>query len=127
MKTPLKYDYGRLCNIWEKHGVFDYFEKRFKQEIEDTFNWEWIKENMEEVENWDEDKYLGVFIGTVFSLTPSGKYYMPWARSNVTDKEGLIDEIWYDCLNDVLEEKGMWCQSGEGDPCDILFCKNMEE
>ncbi len=31
----------------------------------------------------DEEGVVSVFVGTVFSLTPSGKYYMPWACSNV--------------------------------------------
>lgn len=37
-----------------------------------------------EEEAWDPDRLVRrVFLGTVFQLLPSGKYYMPWARSNV--------------------------------------------
>ena len=36
----------------------------------------------------DEEGEASVFVGTVFSLTPSGKYYMPWASSNVQGCDG---------------------------------------
>jgi len=52
-------------------------------------NWSEIKREIEHAQ-WEEDEGLlgegkvrRVFIGTVMSLFPSGKYYTPWANSNL--------------------------------------------
>jgi len=126
-KKQLRYDYDRLLDIWEKHKITDYFANRFIKEIESEFNWgNMIKEMKSNPDclrsDEDCDEYYAIYVDTVFNLAPSGKYYTPWARSNVTDKEGLIDEIWYEALQSVLCDKDLWAESGEGDPCDIFFC-----
>lgn len=70
-----------------------------------------------------------IYIGTVFNLTPSGKYYMPWACSNVTEAEADKDVEWYDAVQEQLEEIDCYLQHGEGDPCDLLVgeCRDIEE
>lgn len=67
------------------------------------------------------------FIGTVFSIMPSGKYYTPWACSNVTELEALHDEGFTSALEEVAGEYGLYLESGEGDPCDLFFGKTFEE
>jgi len=57
------------------------------REIETGIDWDAVKNEMDCAE-WQEvfgehQRERQVFLGTVFSLTPSGKYYMPWACSNV--------------------------------------------
>ena len=44
----------------------------------------------------DDDRQMvqSVFLGTVFSIMPSGKYYMPWACSNVEPCEECKGEGW---------------------------------
>ena len=88
----------------------------------------------------DEDGYVLVFAGTVFGLTPSGKYYLPWASSNVEScprckgqgcdfcgqlgsREAYEDEVWDEAFNAELEKYGYFAESGEGDPCDIFVGK----
>ena len=61
-----------------------------------------------------------IFLGTVFQLYPSGKYYMPWACSNVTEEEAEQDEEWREAVEAALDEHGMYLTSGEGDPCDVF-------
>ncbi len=61
------------------------------------------------------------FIGTAFALAPSGKYYTPWANSNVDFGEAMLDAIWYDSMDEVLEKHEMYLCSGEGDPCDLFM------
>ena len=52
------------------------------------FNLEVIREELDSQE-WEDDIYESdcqtrqMFLGTVFQLLPSGKYYQPWACSNV--------------------------------------------
>ena len=60
-----------------------------------------------------------VFLGTVFALAPSGKYYMPWT-SNQTEEDVDEDSKFYEALDNVAEEHGMFIESGEGDPCDLF-------
>lgn len=51
-------------------------------------DWDEVKRSMdapEWEENDDGDMTRRVFLGTVFTLTPSGKYYQPFACSNVED------------------------------------------
>ena len=96
-----------------------------------------------------------VFVGTVMALTPSGKYYLPFACSNVevcprcknpqgvTDdcrpcdfcgglgsREAHLDEIWNDQLEKSIERYShgtIWMESSEGCPTDLLACRIVEE
>lgn len=93
------------------------------------------------------------FIGTVFSLTPSGKYYLPFACSNVEDcsrchgtgktangkdctwccglgsREAYLDELWQEELDRQCDKVGIFSFSGDGDPCDLFvgMCASVPE
>jgi hypothetical protein len=74
---------------------------------------------------WEADYAPGVeerrvFLGTVFALYPSGKYYMPWACSNVTEREAAEDEAFREQLEAEAEKRGLYIANGEGDPCDVF-------
>lgn len=86
-----------------------------------------------DAEPWEEDKYNNsetrrIFIGTVFSLMPSGKYYVPWACGNVTEEEAAKDEEWQEQATNELATINCWLTSGEGDPCDLFVgeCRDIE-
>lgn len=92
-------------------------------------------------EDWDEPDRLdcrGVFLGTVFMIMPSGKYYMPWACSNVEpcsrcrgdgcdycggvgSREAYEDELMAEALEHYSDRRGLSVQGGDGDPCDIFL------
>ena len=100
-----------------------------KEDYESTIRaeFDWPKMKAEALRNphYDpdvEDDICSIFLGTVFALTPSGKYYMPWACSNVTEEEANKDEAWFEALEAVASEYDGWVESGEGDPCDIFVC-----
>lgn len=61
-----------------------------------------------------------VYLGTVFALKPSGKYYTAFASSNVTDEEAQQDEAWTEKAGTELEGIGACLESGEDDPCDLF-------
>ena len=72
-------------------GNMKYSEKlyhRYREEISD-WNWEGIKKDaltncyVDEYELKYDEPYIiaSTFIGTVFALYPSGKYYMPWTTN----------------------------------------------
>ena len=77
-------------------------------------------------EDWEEDCYdsslqkRSIFVGSVFSNLPSGKYYMPWS-SNVTEEEANEDEKWYEQVENELSTIQCYLESGEGDPCDLFI------
>lgn len=98
----------------------------------ELFDWGWIKnelnlEHDEPQEDEDGQKFRSLFLGTVMSLTPSGKYYLPFACSNVTENEAKLDELWRERLEAEAEKRGLFVFNGEGDPCDIFVGKMMEE
>jgi len=61
-----------------------------------------------------------IYVGSVLNLSPSGKYYMPWACSNVTEEEAEEDAEWWETFEGELEKHGIWIESGEGDPVDVF-------
>lgn len=76
---------------------------------------------------WDGEPAKTVFLGTVFNLVPSGKYYTPWANSNVTAEEAEGDTDWWTELWEQAASYGLFITSGDGDPCDIMVGKFVEE
>lgn len=91
-------------------------------------------------ETWERDGelYKSEFLGTVFSIMPSGKYYQPFACSNVDmcthckgegcdycghlgSREAYEDELMDDYLQEYASKAGAWVESGEGDPCDLFL------
>jgi hypothetical protein len=74
----------------------------------------------------DDFKYYADFIGTVFYVMPSGKFYMPWACSNITWLEAAQDHCFREGLESELDKHGFWLESGEGDPCDLFICHAFE-
>jgi hypothetical protein len=62
-----------------------------------------------------------LFLGSILTLSPSGKYYSAWANGNVTKAEAERDEAWFRAFDKVGEKFGFAVESGEGDPCDLFI------
>jgi len=62
----------------------------------------------------------------VMQVTPSGKYYMPFASSNVSVKEAAIDELWQEEFEKVLSEEDCWSEAGEGCATDMFICASYD-
>lgn len=81
---------------------------RYKEEI---LNWDWseIEASFEpfapEFYFDDDEKIEAVYVGSVFSLTPSRKIYTVWT-SNQTARDVILDECWCDAFESVLSAKG---------------------
>ena len=82
----------------------------------------------EPTEGWggDGEPAKVVFLGTVFNLTPSGKYYTPFAHSNITEGEAEEDTDWWVEMEKLAAGYGLFLTPGEGDPCDIMVGKFVE-
>ena len=61
-----------------------------------------------------------VYLGTVFGLSPSGKYHTTFANSNVTEEEIAMDDEWYERAELELDHIGAYLESGETDPCNLF-------
>jgi len=62
--------------------------RSFRAKIEGRFDWRAILRELDAAEPFETDgggRAVSVFLGSVFSLAPSGKYYTPFANSNVND------------------------------------------
>jgi hypothetical protein len=120
------WDYWSLWNK-KNRNVEKHFLEMWKQQMDEIRNiCKLIEKNGEYIkaDRFDhEEPYYAQYVGTVFNMTPSGKYYMPFASSNISVKEAAIDEFWREEFEIVLEEEGCWNEGGQGDPCDIFICK----
>ena len=78
---------------------------------------------MEKVENyWEDDAYQSVYLGSVMSLDPCGRYHHILSPNRATRK----CELFWERLENVAEDLGGWIESGKGDPTDIFFCMPLE-
>lgn len=66
------------------------------------------------------------YLGSVLSLAPSGKFYMPWT-TNQTEEDEYKDSAFYDALDSVAEEQGGYILNGEDDACDLFFCMSFDK
>ena len=86
----------------------------------------------------EEQEHRSICMGTVFTIMPSGKFYMPWACSNVEpcprckgkgcdycghcgSREAFEDSVMQEWLEHYADKVGCYVESGEGDPCDIFL------
>ena len=99
------------------------------------------------IDEWTIER--SAFLGTVFSLYPSGKYYTPFACSNIEpctrckgdgsigkeecptchgvgSEEAYKDEQFREQLELEASEMGLYVREGEGDPCDIFIAQGMD-
>jgi hypothetical protein len=107
-----------------------------KREAKELVEWG-IKETPELMSDDPSNNYMSVYLGTL--INPSGKYYLPFACSNVDDcprckgkgcnycgqlgsREAYEDEVFFEALNNYASKYGAWIESGEGDPCDTFLC-----
>ncbi len=105
-------------------------------------------ESEESYKDMDGNILKSVFIGTCFNILPSGKYYMPFACSNVEkcskcdgkgeitnpnaktvecpvchgigSEEAYKDQVMQKALEDFANKYNAFVHSGEGDPCDMF-------
>lgn len=66
------------------------------------------------------------FLGSVFAIMPSGKYWVWWACSNVSRDEIARDYGYRKALDQEAESRNMWIENSEYDPCDLLICCHIE-
>lgn len=96
----------------EANSRYEELVAYYKEEIE---GWDWdalTKTGFERVEDEEGVFYESCWLGSVFGLTPSGKFYMPWT-TNQTDLDVTLDQAWWEALEAVVESKGMYIDTGD--------------
>lgn len=103
-------------------------------------------EAAEPAESFCGDMEKRVYLGSILSLTPSGKLYTPFACGNLEpcpkcrgregarcpccgetgSREAYLDQRWWEQLEKELESVGLWWVGGEGDACDIFVGMSVE-
>jgi len=85
-----------------------------------------LEECIEDNKKWDidmrisEEELYGSYSLGQFA-NPSGKYYTPWANSNVNGIEAARDSVWWEALEWVAEEHDVIVMACEGDPTVTLL------
>lgn len=99
-------------------------------EIEVDLDFEYLHELLllEDVQLDELDRPMKMFyVGTVQCLLPSGKYYTPFARSNVTDFEAEVDQIWWEKAEEAALKQECYLTNGEGSATDIFLIKYVQD
>ena len=95
---------------------------KYREKIE-SWDWDGLKRDLRE-KGYIDEEYQSLFLGTVFSLTPSGKYYTEWTlNQNKHDTER--DRAFFEALKEKAEKDDMFIENGE-DPCDILLVHTLK-
>jgi hypothetical protein len=85
----------------------------------------------------EDNTVRGLYLGSIFNNTPSGKFYLPFACSNVDacnicggrgcgycghlgSREAFLDQIYQETLEEALEAGGLYYTSGEGSGEDMF-------
>jgi len=87
------------------------------------FNWDEIERLLDAAEPVVDEagnRVRMVYLGTVFSLTPSGKYYTFWT-GNQSEEDVEADTQWWEKVEEEAEKRGLFITSGEDDSCDIFI------
>lgn len=125
------WDYFKL---WEKSGkVIPYFYEKFGIQLQDMLNMAEDIDSEPICEDWELASNgmvkRGIYLGSMFSITPSGKFYTPWTNSNVSVKEAAIDELWQEFMEENLRTHNLSLEYGEADNTDMFLYRyyNIED
>jgi len=114
-------------DIWTRNGMDKILEKRYMEQFKIAIPELIEKLDQERVEHdsFDDNYKKSFYVGSVFSVFPSGKFYTPWT-SNQTCWDVYQDEIFRECLEEILGENDIVLENGEGSSEDLFFIKYMD-
>lgn len=106
--------------------AYDMLADQYDSDIESRFDFTVLNPALYSIVELQNSQYGKLWIGSVFALLPSNKYWLSWAMGNVTEAGYIIDSIFMDRLDRYAENHDGWIESGEGDPTDLYFCFDMD-
>lgn len=123
-----------LESKWDKwESIFNVTPAKLKAEIDqqDLCCSEcdcWIDDCVCDVDDDDDYRtfYKSLYIGSVFSWMPTGKYWTWWACGNVDPIEQEYDRQFHDAMEEHLENHDLWQFNGEGCSTDLFLGMSAE-
>lgn len=117
--------------INKKVNMFDRYEILTKHYSEEIKQWNWLGLVKEALSNcfYDSDNrqiVASVYLGSVLSIYPSHKYYMPWC-SNQTRSDETKDSCFQEALEEIANSYGLFVTGSDSDGCDILLQKIVDK
>ena len=108
-------------------------------DLEALHEWDIPEHMMEDI--FDDEPYVAMYFANLLHLCPSGKYYTPWASSNVDEcprchwegcdfcgglgsREAYEDQLFWEAMDEYAAKKKYWVQCGEGCPTDLFLARN---
>lgn len=117
--------------VFSKHDLISTDARVLTPEIELGLDFEELHRELfaqKEVFYDDLDRPVKMlYIGAVQTLLPSGKYYTPFARSNVTDFEAEKDLIWWEKAEEEARKFECYLTNGTGSASDIFLVMYIQE
>ena len=93
---------------------------QYKEQISSEWNFDGIKaECLDYVREEDGEKRAECYIGSVLSIMPSGKCYMPWT-TNQTRLDVEKDSLFNEAMEEIFEAHGLYLTSSDGDGLDMV-------
>lgn len=108
----------------ELWGLVNRLARLYIPVVRKALDWKKIHEDWAvNKEERDGDIICSSYMGTVFQIMPSGKYWTIWADGNMTVREQIMDTAFTCAMEKVSSEAGCWIENSENDPCDLMICK----
>ena len=119
----MKKTWDEIHDIWNKYGVDEIFKEKYKIDCKNIL--EYVEKNIdgENEQVNDDNVYKTVYIDSVFSIYPSGKFYMPWT-TNQNHRDVYKDEIFREVLEDMLSDNDLYLDD-RGDSDGIYISKSI--
>lgn len=93
-------------------------------------SWNWAMIEAEAACNLylgDGDTIIGsCYLGSILGIMPSGKYYMAWT-TNQTWRDIVMDSLYWDILEEIAEEHGLYIGGGEGDGLSLYASRGIAD
>ena len=114
---------------FDRHEIL---KKHYRQEFE---GWDWDAVDREFDRNSQDpdccsepdcgQRIVSIFIGSILSLTPSGKIYAFWT-TNQTRADETRDAAWWEALEEVCEEHHCFTHGSDGDGDSVFIGRWMD-
>lgn len=105
-----EYDHEWLSQVdnWNEEKAFYAMSAAlvdvYETQIESDIDWSLFVDDIQESEEGM------IWLGSVYGLSPSGKYYTFWASDNVDHVEAARDQAFFDALENVTEKYNMFVE-----------------
>ena len=73
------------------------------------------------------NKFESFYIGNIFCVMPSGKYYVGGLTTNQTWRDVVKDSFFMEMFEEKLDKLNMWIHSGAGSATDLFITRHRSD